>query len=799
MKHFSPHSSFDFLIEQDPFAKHLGVNIIKRLFENQLNDTELAMLEHGIDKIGFECFNDLVEKEQVCLFLCACLSIVTPHSMEDLFNYAKNHLNIPQTFLIYCALLSKNEQIKNQYLPCISKNDMLLLVGLDEYQLIKELSHRGDLSVIKQILTFPIDDDHCIKDKIPLKVLSDCLVKATINGELKTLQFLLSNFSEKDKETVISRPPCNLAYHASKHNQLNILKYVLDELNESEKINVMKSSCLFTRVPGEKYGNLETFKFLLTAFNEQEIKEMLKRNNYRLYQDISWYGPLDTILFFDNILQTKSKQPFYKKLLIFLGFLDSDVTSAIKSCYENSIFASNDKSINEHFSAHLISKRRWYHQAFSFLGFNYKDDRSRVKAKVKENRFYLLRHTHNIKLFECYAERLDKHELHQYIKGNNFKAIRESLSYGNTAVCQYLLEKLNTDERNMAISSCSSKEIEVALCHGGVAALKIFSNNVTISKDTYFKILKSAVQRHHMGLVKDIFHYNHYKLTNEEYNLLMENCAGCGELDILTFILNQAKNDSEIGVDFSMVYSLLKKSAENTRLDVFRYLLSHWNEKDREPILTFRSNSILNDIRRNDNKRGANNLINYLLKYKKGFLYFEKISAYQDDLIQPFINTKIAKLKKDKVNFELTNKGQDFNVTSEEAEFLLCIVKNQIRQKTINPKLLDSSINNITFLLSIPSVRSCANTSLSGSMGENELLKVAVSENNVEAVMLLSSIPCVQKAGQMKQKDCLNSSPISSPKNLAIHNFFNRSKEEQEIVSRERVPRDNGDYIHVNM
>lgn len=136
--------------------------------------------------------------------------------------------------------------------------------------------------------------------------------------------------------------------------------------------------------------------------------------------------------------------------------------------------------------------------------------------------------------------------------------------------------------------------------------------------------------------------------------------------------------------------------------------------------------------------KGHLSVVQYMLSYPCVFAYAE---AHQEEwgqqYVWPFVSQKFTALRAQQQNAEATNLDAVFDVSAEEAKFLFYIARNLIRR---NDRAL---IDDLRFLLSLPSVKVLAHTAVTANHA-NELLRLALSVGNQEAASVLLHIPAVR-------------------------------------------------------
>ena len=133
---------------------------------------------------------------------------------------------------------------------------------------------------------------------------------------------------------------------------------------------------------------------------------------------------------------------------------------------------------------------------------------------------------------------------------------------------------------------------------------------------------------------------------------------------------------------------------------------------------------------------------NRLMLFPDVFSYAEMHAEEYGAHVESFVNSMLVNLRQEMDAFYINHPNGIFDMSdSEKTKLYFYIMRNLIRQNT------SESLDNLHFLLSIPSVRALAHTEV--TPGEsNELLRSAMSLNNRGAVQALLTIDAVQALAQ---------------------------------------------------
>ncbi|KTD58216.1 ankyrin repeat protein [Legionella sainthelensi] len=137
-------------------------------------------------------------------------------------------------------------------------------------------------------------------------------------------------------------------------------------------------------------------------------------------------------------------------------------------------------------------------------------------------------------------------------------------------------------------------------------------------------------------------------------------------------------------------------------------------------------------------------VVQYMLSYPSVFAYAE---AHQEEwgqqCVWPFMSQQLTALYRQQQEVEANNLDAVFDVPAEEAKLLFYIARNLIRR---NDAVL---IDDLRFLLNLPSVKSLAHTEVTANQS-NELLRLALSVGNQDAARVLLNIAAVRTLAEQR-------------------------------------------------
>jgi hypothetical protein len=138
-------------------------------------------------------------------------------------------------------------------------------------------------------------------------------------------------------------------------------------------------------------------------------------------------------------------------------------------------------------------------------------------------------------------------------------------------------------------------------------------------------------------------------------------------------------------------------------------------------------------------RNGRLPVVNHLLQFASVFAYAEAHDhEYGSQYVYPFVTQQLTSLRALKAAFEAGHPDGVFNIEDpEQSRLCFYMLRNLIRRN--DTALVDEMV----FLMDIPSVKALLHTEMTASRGENELLRLAIHENNQAAAALLLRIPAV--------------------------------------------------------
>ena len=187
-------------VAEHPQAKLLGWELLSSLFNHRLNELEVSMLEKGVDEIGLGNLLSLnSETEKQRLLICAVLSDVSPQSIRDLYDLAKQDNNISKKKVAETFLLSGDINVINACFSELNEAEVRSLALTNSKFYLKELVIRGLLSSMAFLLNYQFSNGHSIKELVTTAYHQDFYSKACSNGHLNIIEHLeaIEGFDKK--------------------------------------------------------------------------------------------------------------------------------------------------------------------------------------------------------------------------------------------------------------------------------------------------------------------------------------------------------------------------------------------------------------------------------------------------------------------------------------------------------------------------------------------------------------------------------------------------------------------------
>ncbi|KTD69777.1 ankyrin repeat protein [Legionella santicrucis] len=254
----------------------------------------------------------------------------------------------------------------------------------------------------------------------------------------------------------------------------------------------------------------------------------------------------------------------------------------------------------------------------------------------------------------------------------------------------------------------------------------------------YFHAMQSAAMYGHMNVLKYLDKKQPGKLQDKIYDskfLLASWAASGGHLDVLKFFEEKITNDLFQRMIEANDFSAFKGAARFGKLDVLMYL----KEKTSGPLKNRLEEQIYPAFVEAADKKQYE-VMHYLLSHANTstFARIEAHEEYGENCVWLFVMQKINAFRVRQQETEARSLDAVFDVASpDEARFLFYIARNLIRRNDAG------CIDDLRFLLNIPSVKALAHTEVTPYQS-NELLRLALSVGNQGAASLLLNIPAVR-------------------------------------------------------
>jgi ankyrin repeat protein len=334
-----------------------------------------------------------------------------------------------------------------------------------------------------------------------------------------------------------------------------------------------------------------------------------------------------------------------------------------------------------------------------------------------------------------------QHLARELLDKNCYLAFRYAAHHGHTDVLTYIGANVPTHLAKM-IETNNFYSFRLAAHHGYLPVLEYLASQApsqihTMIKANDYCAFKGAAKEGHLA----VLHYLVNQIPEEDLPAMIaaedflsfRSAAEQGHLEVLRYLEELAPEQLQnmIAADG---FSAFRRAAENNHFAVMDYLAARVRPNQLQNMID--SNTFYAFRMAASNKSTL--AINYLLAQTNTFAYAEQHLREFGNLVTPFLRQKIAALRMQKNAFEVAHPNAVFNiVNAEESRLLFYFLRHMIRLE--DPDLRDDML----FLLEIPSVKNIVHTAVTPRQA-NELLRLALNNDNQMAIELLLNIPAVR-------------------------------------------------------
>ncbi len=272
----------------------------------------------------------------------------------------------------------------------------------------------------------------------------------------------------------------------------------------------------------------------------------------------------------------------------------------------------------------------------------------------------------------------------------------------------------------------------------GDSLVDMFTKACEVGEVEPLELMKTSLQT-------DVFNQIIVKSQDECASFL--SAAMNGHLNVLKWFRNQKKENIRFGENAGFIDLVFSMAAGQGKIDVIKWLLEtdviNWVQEFIKAPWRFDPKSHFYSFE-SAVRHGHQEIALLLLEYPSIFGSAEKHDhEYGEKFIYPFIQVQIKKIDEQKKLFLHQNPSAEFNL-SDTNTTRLCwyMIRNLIRR---NDRQL---VDDLRFLISIPTVRELAHQAITINDEPNELLRLAQTLDNADAATTLLGIDAVRREAE---------------------------------------------------
>lgn len=371
--------------------------------------------------------------------------------------------------------------------------------------------------------------------------------------------------------------------------------------------------------------------------------------------------------------------------------------------------------------------------------------------------------------------KLNKYQRNKYPQTRLIPALVWSEIFGDGYFPDYLLSwmSLSYEDLNKQITPIVDEEkdkawIALAFSHFDCEPDKFVEMGgnlgLSISKMLDLAVMLGDSPKH-LELIQMLYQKEIYSLENiKNYSLRLQESSKFGHLNLLKYQIEviESFRGSQLIDDLITMdnFGVFGQAAEHNQLEIMKYLVEKMPDKVEDMIaadnyhaygaatlnghadivkyLAEKAPDKLDDMIASDNffalrwavKWSCASVVQYLLSHPEAFSFTESHDGSQS-YINSFTAEKLSDLRGKQIEAKF------INVSPSEGKLLFYIVRNLIRRNESH------LIDDLRFLLNIPALKALAHSEVTPDE-PNELLRLALSIDNREAVTVLLNIPLVR-------------------------------------------------------
>ena len=368
---------------------------------------------------------------------------------------------------------------------------------------------------------------------------------------------------------------------------------------------------------------------------------------------------------------------------------------------------------------------------------------------------------------------MNPEQIQNMVSARDYFAFREAVFHGHLAVIEKLV-KLAPERVHDMVGAKNFLAFQLAAHNGHLAVLDklitILPGKVLdmVSANNFYAF-QLAAQKGHLAVMDKLINIaskNIYEMMSADNFAAFSGAAAHGQLGVMEKLMELAP-DKVHDMVCARDYHAFRKAAHNGHLATikklidlapdniqdmvsaenfyaFQFAASHGHLDVMEKLMEIASDKV-QDMVSADNfyafemahENAQLQIVERLLSVPAVFTYAEMHPHEYREFVQDFMNFELSTLSQDTNNFNTNHPGQVFDITDlEKAKLYFYMLRPLIRQQT------PESLNQISLLLDIPSVRALAHQEITPNE-PNELLRLAMSLNHQAAAHRLLAIPAV--------------------------------------------------------
>lgn len=752
MVNFSVKSNY----QKYPQAKNIHKSLMYRFFHDKLSLDELDCLKYGFSWLDNKKFDRLSELEKKRLFICLLLSERKEQMKPEHFiQCGITQFYLSDVHIFRYAALAGHFAILEQLKSRLQTIQIFsVFEDIDMYEMYVK---QGDVSGLKTILNFEVTSGVRAQDLLIYEDLARLLSTASTYGHLEIVQYIerllgndflraLQSYCKRERKNTFE-PFANACYSGN----INLVQYLAKSFPDNGRaaINALKpyqmaGSLEFIQMresyldenQGDREVNDRKFYFALSSAIDKDndiavntIKEKIEAFSQEKIMDFLNYTHA-FLFFYNEGNQTKIEN--YEKYLgidniLLLGLMEKEFSLAFirESWTLDFLKYFHTRVGEENFKTFLESKLFLnYYWAACTKNINfilYMDniidrDFSDDELITLYEEFCRSGHLAAVKHIE---PRLEAKGLLQQVMYENKKIYQNVCSSGNLELIHYIEEKLQDNK----LTAIEKDNFYIYRCACEYGRLQVVKHLEQILGPRTIEAIRAS---------------SHYAKEETPYYAYQAACEH-GHLDVVLHLEKHLKDESldAIRAGNYRAYEKTCTSLHDKDLELVRHLENKLGSELNNALKSgdfYALRCSMSPYRRSLNR--------HLLNHPSCFAYAESHEREYKDYVYPLVKLKLNLLSKQKQEFETKHPNERFDIhETQMVIYYYYILRHLIR---LNDESLNESID---LLLSISNLVYIVHAAVDHDE-ENELLKLALRQNNQYAVEKLLAFPHVRELAE---------------------------------------------------